>query len=839
MSALVLAFLVLGAPQGRALPMAPPQGDDARAWDGPLTPGPWLVIDAVDAGGRRPFRPDAVFARYLLDPASDPPSVGEEVSGERGARLWEVREPNEKGDVDGPVGWAWAAIDVEQDMLVLARPRRVVSFFVNGAGHAGDIYGSGYGPVPVALRAGRNHVFVSCRRGSGFRLTFDALEAGLRIASNDVTRPDLYTEVGDAEPRVLPRSGLASVLVMNAGSTSIDVLAAETGGTEWFSPQRLDLSRELPPLWIGKLGVTFAPDPAASSPFPEEAVLSVRLLGADDRVLATTEVALRLRKPDEPRRMTFRSGIDDSVQEYSVLPPSEDAGHGDPGLVLTLHGAGVDAFGQARSYSAKPDLVVVAPTNRRPFGFDWQDWGRLDAYEVLARGIASFDVDTSRIYLTGHSMGGHGSWHLAANDPDRFAAVGPSAGWASFDSYGGRPDGELAGLWHAADGASSTLALLPNLVQVPAYILHGDADDNVPASEARAMERALTEAGAGPRVHYEPDAGHWWNGDRSTGADCVDWPPMFELFAASRVQRGRAQLDFVTVDPAVDARHDWVEVRQALRYGQPVRVTGTWDAAEGRISLTTENARRLVVDSPGVGGARCEIDGDVLSVPERGRAHFVRSAAGESWRDAGGRSTAGGKSPERSGPFKRAFDRDFVLVYATGGDDSEDAEALARARYDGQVWWYRANGGPSLVSDADWLAGDSTDTNVILYGNADTNLAWERALGTNTPLQVTRSGVQHGHLDWEGDDLGVLFVHPREGHPDALVGVVGWTGTPGARIGYTLPLFVSGVGYPDYVVFDAEVLSDGDGGVRSAGWFDALWALDGHGFVRDESPRDR
>ena len=47
-------------------------------------------------------------------------------------------------------------------------------------------------------------------------------------------------------------------------------------------------------------------------------------------------------------------------------------------------------------------------------------------------------ADPDRIYLTGHSMGGHGTWHLAANDPDRWAAIAPSAGWISFDTYGGR-----------------------------------------------------------------------------------------------------------------------------------------------------------------------------------------------------------------------------------------------------------------------------------------------------------------------------------------------------------------------------------------------------------------
>ena len=108
-----------------------------------------------------------------------------------------------------------------------------------------------------------------------------------------------------------------------------------------------------------------------------------------------------------------------------------------PALFLSLHGAGVQALGQSRSYSRKTWGHVVAPTNRRPFGFDWEDWGRLDAIEVLERAQAALGTDPLRVYLTGHSMGGHGTWHLGATFPDRFAAIGPSAGWISFWSYGG------------------------------------------------------------------------------------------------------------------------------------------------------------------------------------------------------------------------------------------------------------------------------------------------------------------------------------------------------------------------------------------------------------------
>ena len=58
------------------------------------------------------------------------------------------------------------------------------------------------------------------------------------------------------------------------------------------------------------------------------------------------------------------------------------------------------------------------------------------------------------------------------------------------------------------------------------------------------------------------------------------------------------------------------------------------------------------------------------------------------------------------------------------------------------------------------------------------------------------------------------------------------TGVVGTRLGYTLGQFISGVGVPDYVVFDSSVLEKGDGGVHAAGWFDHNWKLDDSGFLR-------
>src|SRR5207247_2614106 len=100
---------------------------------------------------------------------------------------------------------------------------------------------------------------------------------------------------------------------------------------------------------------------------------------------------------EDSRKITFESALDGSIQYYA-LNPARPLGKGGPApaLFLTLHGAAVEATGQADSYAAKSWGHLVAPTNRRPFGFDWEDWGRLDALEVLADAQKRLGTDPRR-----------------------------------------------------------------------------------------------------------------------------------------------------------------------------------------------------------------------------------------------------------------------------------------------------------------------------------------------------------------------------------------------------------------------------------------------------------
>jgi len=802
-------------------PASPPQGEVQAG----IRPRNWLVLAPVDRRGRRPFRPDAVFRRFLLDPRTPRPAEGETLTGETGKEgVWTRRQADEEGRLQGgAIGYAWTEVEVPQPRVFLAELRGASTLFVNGAGFAGDLYSMGVPGVPVLLHAGRNSIFVTGVRGS-FRLRLLPAASPLVAGTSDATRPDFV--VGT------PLRGEASVLVLNASRDPVSGLKVVTGGEGPFARREAGVPGTLDPLCVERVILPIALRAGVAPPAePGSLVLPVSLSGGAGLPAILFDLDLAVRAVGEARRHTFRSGIDGSLQEFTLLPPAPNPSfQGEQGLVLSLHGAGVDAFNQARSYAPKPDFWILAPTNRRPFGFDWQDWGREDAYEALDHALAIARVDPRRVYLTGHSMGGHGAWHLAVNDPDRFAAVAPSAGWASFDSYTGRPEGKRAGLWKRADGASLTEELLPNLAWegLPIYVLHGTADDNVPVSEARELIATLRAEEPAPHLdsHFQEGAGHWWNGDASPGVDCVDWPPIFETFRKAPVGEVPAKIEFLTVDPAVDARHHWIEVAQPLRYGHPIHVRAEWDSSKKTVAVVTENARRLRVDPPAGELATIRLDGTLFQGPDlaRGAWFLVEDGA---WRRAKAGVPADEKTPRRSGPFKRAFDRGFLLVYGTRGNPEEDQELFQRARYDSEVWSYRANGNAPLYSDAEFLEergqGLLRGRNVILYGNRDTNAAWTAVFGSEGPLRAERGRIRLGTKEWKGPDLACLFVRPRKGDPQALAAAFADSGPRGTRLGYTLAPFISGVGYPDYVVFGAGILSSGDGGVLAAGWFDVRW----------------
>jgi pimeloyl-ACP methyl ester carboxylesterase len=615
-----------------------------------------------------------------------------------------------------------------------------------------------------------------------------------------------------------------AVVVLNTTRETLTGLRAVVEGDE----ARAIAMPSIPPLGVRK--VVFSTQREWGKSGERELNLQVRSgETADSEVLAEATVRINVRDPDsgETFKHTFFSKVDGSLQ-YFAARRATGSDVEKTGLVLTLHGASVEATNQANAYAPKADFHIVAPTNRRPYGFDWEDWGRIDAMEVLEIAAKKFPHNPRRVYLTGHSMGGHGTWQIGGLFPGKFAAIAPSAGWPTFWTYterGGKAPWELRnpnsfeGMLQRGTRTSDTLALIDNYKSMGVYILHGDKDDNVPVEQGRMMNDLLSKA-AHPdlTMHEQPGAGHWW------GNECVDWPGIFELFRRRTIAASSDvdSVTFVTPDVGVSDRLHWVRVESQQDRLVPTRVDAKLNRAARKLNVSTENAGVIAFDAGALGLTELsiEIDGTTLSGLKPSAGGLVRVVrSGEEWKDAG-RAGAPARVP---GPFKRAFDNNFVLVYATRGSEDENTAALAKARFDAETWWYRGNGSCDIVADDDFDpdAPANQTRNVILYGNAKSNSAYSRLVPDDAPVSVLPGSATVGDRRIDEDLLGALFVCRRRGAMEAgaLVGVVGGTGAHGLRSLDRMPFFTSGVGFPDVLIVGADMLQRGGAGVRTIGFY--------------------
>ena len=168
----------------------------------------------------------------------------------------------------------------------------------------------------------------------------------------------------------------------------------------------------------------------------------------------------------------------------------------------------------------------------------------------------------------------------------------------------------------------------------------------------------------------------------------------------------------------------------------------------------------------------------------------------------------------------------MVFVYGTHGTKDENLWAYNKARYDAEVWYYRGNGAVDVIADNDFSSQKYKDRGVIIYGNSNTNTAWNKLLRT-CPIKVAADRITVGQDVFEGKDLGTYFTWPREDSDIAMVAVISGTGLVGMKSADANQYFAAGAGFPDYVIFSSEMLSKGAKGIKAAGFFDNQWRLSG------------
>jgi pimeloyl-ACP methyl ester carboxylesterase len=576
-------------------------------------------------------------------------------------------------------------------------------------------------------------------------------------------------------------------------------------------------TRKLPFLLPGQ-GVT------ASQQNTAEVVLA----GPTGKEVDRISISLKVKHFSEVHDRTFISGIDGSVQYFSVNPGGTDAPG--EGLFLSVHGAGVESRNQARAYKPKDWGDVVAATNRRPYGFSWEDWGRLDALEVLAEGKKLFRPDPSKIYLTGHSMGGHGTWYLGATYPSLFAAIGPCAGYADLLNYASRPGAgplnPMGAMMLRAGNPTRTKSLARNYLHHGVYVFHGDADESVPVEQARDM-RALLGTFHPDFTYKEYPGGSHWFSDQA-----LDWPPIFDFFRLHTIPADRdvIKLEFYTANPGVSASSHYLTLAQQKKPLFFSNVNVKIDTALNEVKVVTDNVSRFSLDLSEMKVALpvvITVDSssviEVTGNPAGGILWLEASVDG--WMISGAPAPKE-KNPVRNGTFKDAYRNNMIFVYGTGGTAAENEWMYARARLDASTFGYRGNGSIEMVADRSFLPEKYPDRNIILFGNSVNNSAWNKVL-KNCPVNVAAGYIKVGERMIEGDDLTCFFVWPRTGSDVASVGVVGGSGLRGMKGGYGNQYFNSGSAFPDLTVVRADVGIKGYDAVVCTGFFDNRWQVEG------------
>lgn len=189
---------------------------------------------------------------------------------------------------------------------------------------------------------------------------------------------------------------------------------------------------------------------------------------------------LRAQSPEGDKRVLKSQNLD-----YLVSLPEGYSNEGDASpLILFLHGGdGSNTRHHPKKYAEQAGLdfpfVVVAPSCNRGCS-----WSTVDYDALLSEVLRDYNANRNRIYVTGYSMGGYGTWRAISKAPDWFAAAAPIAG----------------------GGDTKTICNAKELA-VRAY--HGNKDSVTPYSGSQKLIEALNGCGARAELVTIKGGDHW------------------------------------------------------------------------------------------------------------------------------------------------------------------------------------------------------------------------------------------------------------------------------------------------------------------------------------------
>ncbi|MFC2097016.1 prolyl oligopeptidase family serine peptidase [Bacteroidota bacterium] len=178
-------------------------------------------------------------------------------------------------------------------------------------------------------------------------------------------------------------------------------------------------------------------------------------------------------------------------------------------LIIYLHGGSRRGTDLNKLYaSGIPDqiyrgrkfpFIIVAPQCPQNLRWSTDNWFENFYKEITTK----YRVDTNRVYLTGVSLGGAGTWFLAVKYPDKFAAIAPMSGFTSHIDYIDKN--------------------IDKLIDIPIWAFHGKIDKVVQIEETERIIKRLKGKNKNLKFTVEPDVGHWIDWLIYPNQELFDW----------------------------------------------------------------------------------------------------------------------------------------------------------------------------------------------------------------------------------------------------------------------------------------------------------------------------
>lgn len=531
-------------------------------------------------------------------------------------------------------------------------------------------------------------------------------------------------------------------------------------------------------------------------------------------LLEESELRIRRGKKDSPgfHRLAWTDSVDGSSQFAKAHLPSGYRPDKRWPLIVVLHGYNPSNRRYSEDYATfkrhhrhfeKQEALFLEPFGRG--NSSYRGIGEADVLRAIAKAKSAFAVDPDRVYLTGYSMGGSGTWLLGSRHPELFAAIAPIyGGWDYRVDVDKKELDSLDRFERHRQEVSSTFAQAEALLTTPVFVAHGDRDDLVPVGTSRYAVSLLQRWGYDIRYHEVPGGDH---GDLN-----VEGELFRRMLALRRQEPGQVRLRSPHLQGA--SAH-WMKVEES---------PDPWNfiMAEARILdgktmvLDTRNANRIRLSPPPRLLARRDSMQVIWNGTDLGHLPFDRGSL-----RVGAVSPSRGKAkrPDFEGPMEAVRQKPFAIVAGTRAKDSVMA-AFCRLRAEDfrNDWKSWQNVEPRFFLDRDMQEKDIEAFSLLLIGGPEENQVTQK-LARYPPLRIDSGAIE---IDGERFPIrnaatGLVYPHPLNDR--ALVAVVAAQSAAGMYHAAKLPFSF------DYSIIDGSIGTGKESRplYEVRGFFDSEW----------------